>query len=294
MAVIDWFVALMRDRPEVAFFVTITLGYALGRLRIGSFTLGAVTGVLLAGVLVGQLGITLPAALKQVLFLLFLFSIGYRTGPQFFRGLKKDGLAQAALAAVFAFVGLGVAYAMARSLGYGAGTAAGLIAGSLTESATIGTAGDAINHLAIAKDAQAQLANQIPVVFAVTYLVGVIGAVWFLAQLGPRILGVDLAAECRAYEQKMGGGERKDQLMAWRMFDVRTFRVETGSAVAGRSVHDVERMIKGTRLYVDRVRRGERVESAAPDLVLAADDVISVAGRHELMIDRAGMFGVEV
>ena len=92
MAIIDWLLKVLHDRPEVAFFVTITLGYALGRLRIGSFTLGAVTGVLLAGVMVGQLGITLPPALKQVLFLLFLFSIGYRTGPQFFRGLKRTDL----------------------------------------------------------------------------------------------------------------------------------------------------------------------------------------------------------
>lgn len=92
---IDRFVAQLRERPEFAFFVTITLGYAIGRIRLGSFTLGAVTGVLLAGVLVGQLGITLPGAVKQIFFLLFLFSIGYRTGPQFFRGLKKGGLAQA-------------------------------------------------------------------------------------------------------------------------------------------------------------------------------------------------------
>jgi putative transport protein len=290
---IDWFVTLLRDRPEIAFFITITLGYALGRLRIGSFTLGAVTGVLLAGVLVGQLGIILPGSLKQVFFLLFLFSIGYRTGPQFFRGLKKDGLVQAALAAVFAFVGLGVAYAIARVLGYQAGTAAGLLAGSLTESATIGTAGDAINHLAAAKDVQARLANQIPVAFAV-YLVGVIVAAWFLAQVSPRILGVDLAAECRAYEEQMAGGERKDQPMTWRMFEVRTFRVAADSTAAGRSLHDVERMIAGVRLYVDRVRRGGQIERPAPDYVLAAEDVISVAGRHEILIEHASRFGAEV
>src|ERR1700692_4696814 len=114
MALVEWIVKVLHDRPEVAFFVTITIGYALGRLRIGSFTLGAVTGVLLAGGLVGQLRITLPASAKQVFFLLFLFSIGYRTGPQFFRGLKKDGLAQAALAVVFSVVGLAVAYTIAR------------------------------------------------------------------------------------------------------------------------------------------------------------------------------------
>ena len=88
---IDWLIAQVRERPELAFFVTITLGYAIGRLRIGTFTLGAVTGVLLAGVLVGQLGITLPGAIKQIFFLLFLFSIGYRTGPQFFQGPEEGG-----------------------------------------------------------------------------------------------------------------------------------------------------------------------------------------------------------
>lgn len=151
MALFDWFVKVLHDRPEVAFFLTIMLGYAVGKLRIGSFTPGAVTGVLLAGVLVGQLGITLPASLKQVFFLLFLFSIGYRTGPQFFRGLKKGGLEQAALAVVFCVVGLAVAYIIARLTGYEAGTAAGLIAGALTESATVGTAGDAIANLPTAK-----------------------------------------------------------------------------------------------------------------------------------------------
>src|SRR6185312_10626630 len=222
---IDWFVAILRERPEIAFFVVITLGYALGRLRIGSFTLGAVTGVLLAGVLIGQLAITLPAALKQVFFLLFLFSIGYRTGPQFFRGLKKDGLAQAALTGIFCVLALILTYAAARILGYNAGNAAGLLAGAFTESATIGTAGDAIAHLPIGAELHAALANRIPVAFAVTYLVGVIGAAWFLAQIGPRILGVDLAAACRSYEVEMGASDHQTAFAAWRPFDIRTFRI---------------------------------------------------------------------
>ena len=278
MALVEWFVKVLHDRPEVTFFVTITIGYAIGRLRIGSFTLGAVTGVLLAGVLVGQLGITLPASLKQVFFLLFLFSIGYRTGPQFFRGLRKDGLAQAALALVFSVVGLGVAYTIARMAGYEAGTAAGLIAGSLTELATIGTAGDAISNLPISKEAQAHLANQIPVAFAVTYLVGVIVAAWFLAQIGPRLLGVDLAAECRDYEEKMSGGEKLDTFSAWRTFDIRTFRINPGSVLLGCSVREVESLVKGARLHVDRVRRDQQIELPGPGYILKAGDVIAIAG----------------
>ena len=292
---IDWLIAQLRERPEVAFFVTITLGYAIGRLRIGSFTLGAVTGVLLAGVLVGQLGITLPGAIKQIFFLLFLFSIGYRTGPQFFQGLKKDGLAQAALSAIFCCVGLGFTYAAARVLGYDAGTAVGLLAGAFTESATIGTGTDAISGLAMDESARTALANRIPVAFAVTYLVGVIAAAWFLSQMGPRILGVDLAAECRTYEAAMAGGATPaGQVEAWRQFDIRTFEIKANSRVAGRTVGDVEGMFAGARFYIDRIRRGGRTENPSPDFVLHANDRIAVAARHEPLIENAAAFGVEI
>src|SRR4029450_5715877 len=182
-------------------------GYAIGKVKLGSFTLGAVTGTLLAGVLVGQLRVQLPGEVKQCFFLLFLFSIGFRTGPQFFRGLKSDGLQQAALSAIVATTGLGVAYVVSRAFSYDAGTAAGVIAGALTESATIGTASDAIARLGV-PGAEA-MTNRIAVSFAVTYLIGVVGGAGFLAQLAPRIMGVDLAEECRRDERELlgwGGG----------------------------------------------------------------------------------------
>lgn len=65
------------------------LGFWLGKLRIGKFTLGTVTSVLLVGVVVGQLNIAVPGPVKSVFFLLFLFAVGYKVGPQFFRGLKR-------------------------------------------------------------------------------------------------------------------------------------------------------------------------------------------------------------
>ncbi len=292
---IDWAISQLRERPELAFFVTITLGYAIGRLRIGSFTLGAVTGVLLAGVLVGQLGITLPGVIKQIFFLLFLFSIGYRTGPQFFQGLKKDGLAQAGLAAIFSCVAVVLTYAAARILGYDVGTAVGLLAGSFTESATIGTGSDTISHLAIDETARTELANNIPVAFAVTYLVGVIVATWFLSQIGPRILGVDLASECRAYEAAMEvAATPTNQINVWRRFDVRTFKVGVDSMVVGRVVADVENMFSGARFFVTRVRRGDKAESPSPDFVLHAEDLIAVAAPHEPLIENADAFGTEI
>ena len=118
-------IATASAHPEVTFFLVLGIGYVLGKLKLGSFTLGAVTGTLLAGVAVGQLGVHVSGEVKQCFFLLFLFSIGFRTGPQFFRGLKSDGLQQALLAAIVATTGLVVAYVVSRILGYDAGTAAG-------------------------------------------------------------------------------------------------------------------------------------------------------------------------
>ena len=128
-----WVQELLRGHPEIAFFLVLGLGYLLGKLALGTFKLGAVIGTLLAGVIVGQLGVTLPDEVKQCLFLLFLFAIGFRTGPQFFRGLRSDGLAHAALAAIVATAGLIVAYGVSRIFGYDPGTAAGLVAGALAD-----------------------------------------------------------------------------------------------------------------------------------------------------------------
>ena len=93
----EWIIHLLRQHSELAIFLTIAAGFWIGKMRIKQFSLGIVTSVLLVGVLVGQLNITIEEPVKSVFFLLFLFAIGYKVGPQFFRGLKKDGLPQVAL-----------------------------------------------------------------------------------------------------------------------------------------------------------------------------------------------------
>ena len=105
-------------------------------------------GTLLAGVIIGQLNIQVPAVVKYVFFDLFLFTTGYKVGPQFFRALKKDAMPQVALTLVLCVTCLLAAYGAAKLLGYDMGTAAGMLAGAFTESTVIGTASDAINRLA--------------------------------------------------------------------------------------------------------------------------------------------------
>ena len=186
----DWFVAALRNNPELAIFLTLALGFAVGRLRIGSFTLGTVVGTLLAGVLVGQLNVQVPAVVKTVFFDLFLFTTGYKVGPQFFRGLKKDALSQVALTVVLCVTCLVAAFAAAKLLAYDMGTAAGLLAGAFSESTVIGTAGEAIQRLALPPDEKTRLVNNIPIAYAVTYLIGTAGLVWFLPVIGPKLMRV--------------------------------------------------------------------------------------------------------
>src|SRR5881397_2315113 len=160
----------LREHPELAVFLTLALGFLIGRVKIGSFSLGTVVGTLLAGVAIGQLNIQVPSVVKYVFFDLFLFTTGYKVGPQFFRGLKKDALSQVALTVVLCVTCLVAAFAAAKLLGYDMGTAAGLLAGAFSESTVIGTAGEAINRLDLPTADKTALVNNIPVAYAVTYL----------------------------------------------------------------------------------------------------------------------------
>ncbi|GAB3842566.1 hypothetical protein ACFPIJ_42620 [Dactylosporangium cerinum] len=137
-----WFRSALQDHAELAIFLTLALGFLVGRLRFRSVVLGPVTGTLLAGVLVGQLDITIPDLVKTVAFIGFLFALGYRVGPQFFAALRKDGLPQLVVAVVGCVAGLLIAYGMARAMGYGPGWGSGLLAGGLTQS-SIGAICDA-------------------------------------------------------------------------------------------------------------------------------------------------------
>lgn len=282
----DACLGLLRRYPEVTFFLVLGIGFLLGRLKLGSFRLGAVTGTLLAGVAVGQTGAHISGEVKQCFFLLFLFAIGFRTGPQFFRGLKSDGVQQAALSVIVAVTGLLVGYGLSLLFGYDAGTAAGVIAGALTESATIGTASDAIARLGLPGEQAAALTNRIPVAFAVTYLIGVVGAAWFLAQIGPRIMGVDLEEECRRYEQEMLIRQSPDPTPR-RTVEYRAYAVQPGSPLVGRGTRELEQLAGEDRLFIERVRRGERIFDDIDDVTaVRAGDTLAIAGRRERLVKR--------
>ncbi len=287
----SWFVTSLRENPELAIFLTLAIGFVLGRVRIGSFRLGNVVGTLLAGVLVGQLDVKIDPIVKLVFFALFLFATGYKVGPQFFRGLRKSAASQALLTLVLCVVSLLTTVAAAKVMGYDCGTAAGLLAGAFTESTVIGTAGNTISRLGLPEAETARLLNNIPVAYAVSYLVGTSFVVWFLSSLAPRLLRANLKEESRRLEGEAGSKAETATRSAYREWDQRAFRVPGGWA--GRRVEDVEGSFAPARVFVQRVRRKGEILDTSPDTVLRSGDVAVVGARRHVLLAEGHPFGEE-
>jgi putative transport protein len=290
----DWFFTSLRENPELAIFLTLAIGFVVGRLRFGSFSLGNVVGTLLAGVVVGQLDVKVDPLVKLVFFDLFLFATGYKVGPQFFRGLRKNALPQALLTLVLCLASLATTFAAAKLMGYDCGTAAGLLAGAFTESTVIGTAGNTIARLGLPDAEKARLLNNIPVAYAVSYLVGTSFVVWFLSSVAPKLLRVDLKAEARALEAQAAQGSKTgtSTRSAYREWDVRAFRIF--DTLAGKSVAEVERSFAPARVFVQRIRRGSELIDARPDTQLRLGDKITVGARRHLLLPGGLSLGEEV
>jgi len=290
----DWIVTSFQQHPELAIFLTLGLGYWIGNFKLGKFSLGSVTGVLLAGVLVGQMHITISPHVKSVFFIMFLFAVGYGVGPQFFRGLKSDGVPQAIFAVLQCLLSLLTAFAVAKVLGFDMGAAAGLLSGSQTISAVLGVATDAINRLDIPPDQKTALLNHMPVAYAVTYLFGTAGSAWLLASIGPKLLRVDIVAACKELEAKLGGGQEELGVMpAARRFDVRAYRV-TNERLDGKTVADLEEHVKETRTSIERIRHGGQITDADLTTVIRKGDVMAVVGRREVLVESGLGIGPEV
>jgi putative transport protein len=289
-----WFVEILRQHPEMALFLTLALGYSLGKVRVGPVKIGAVLGVLVVGVIIGQVGVKVSADLKTAFFLLFLFSIGYRTGPQFFSGLRTSGLPQISLTLLWVFTALFLTYGAAKLFGFDVGTAGGLMAGSTSESAAVGTASDAIARLGLDEATTRQYVANVTVAFAVTYFLGVLIVVTFLSRVAPRLLGVkDLAAECAQLERSMGVlGEAA--ATGYRTFAVRAYRAD--ERTVGKTVGALERgfLDRGQRILVPRLRHGEAIEETTPETVIRPGDVLAVAGRRPYVIAAQAGIGAEV
>jgi putative transport protein len=251
---IDWIIETLKANTHLVIFLTLAVGYWVGKFKIGKFALGSVTGTLLAGVLIGQLGFEISGQVKTMFFTMFLFAVGYSVGPQFVQGVARDGLPQAIFGAVVSVLCLLCVYIAAKIAGFDVGLAAGLLAGSQTISASIGLATTAINSSGV--ENPEALLNQIPVAYAITYLWGTVGTGIILSVLGPKLLNVDIVEECRKYEAEMSKGTPAGGMnTAWQQLQMRAYRVRESGRAVGKTVSQLEGESGDSRLFVERLRR---------------------------------------
>ena len=291
-----WLEQFLVRYPELALFLVIAIGYWIGSFKIGAFSLGPVTGALFAGLFVGNFApVPVSSMTKSFLFLLFLFGIGYSVGPQFMQALKRDGLKPMLLAVVVGITGLAASILVAKTLGLDPGFAAGLMSGSLTQSAAMGTATDAINGLAIPEADRARYVAHVAVADAVTYIFGYAGVILFCTIVIPALLKIDLKAEALKLEQSLGMTRAKPGLAsAWRKFELRAYRLPEGSPLIGLNIAAAEARAAEHRLFIHRLRRGERIIEADRGTILEAGDVIALSGPRQIMVELVGPRADEV
>ena len=264
-----WFADTLRQYPEIAIFISLAFGYFFGSFTYKGLGLGAVTATLIAAVIIGQLGITVTGPLKPFFFLMFLFAIGYAVGPQFVRGIAKDGLPQALFAVVQCVFCLVAAYLVAKLAGYDVGSAVGLYAGSQTISASMGLGTDAINRLGLPPEETKNLLDGMPVAYAVTYIFGTVGSAVIIALLGPALLRINLEEACKRYEEKHGGKKSVGGPgTAWHQFDLRAYRVRQDARIVGMTAEEAERLVPEQRVFIQRIRRGADVMDATSDTTI--------------------------
>ncbi|NIO15583.1 MAG: transporter, partial [Deltaproteobacteria bacterium] len=172
---VDYFSSVLHESPTMVYFIILGLGYLLGKVRIGTFDLGPVAGVLFLGLIFGHFGYGGEIPLQSVGFLLFIYSVGFQSGPKFFTVIRQDGLKYFTLALVIAGTGFGVAMGLSKVMAMKPGASAGILAGGLTSTPTLAAAQEAIRTGMIAPPAgfsADDVVTNITTGYAITYIFG--------------------------------------------------------------------------------------------------------------------------
>ena len=290
MDTIKWMVS---TAPEIFLLLAVALGTMLGRMRIAGFSIGTTACTLIVAVILGQLGnFVIPPLFKSIFFSLFVFTIGYKSGPEFFASLSLRTLTQVALAVVVGITGLSIVLAFAFIFHLDAGTASGLAAGALTQSSMIGTSSGALAQLGLTDDALRQQQANIAAGYAVTYILGYILTLLFVPFAAPWLMGIDLKVEAAKLEAVLSGGKAapKKGNFGYQKFKARAYRVVTAT---GQTVGTVEDRI-GQRVVVERIVRNDNDVDSGRKTVLEAGDEIVLAGPSTTLVRAGASIGPEI
>lgn len=298
----DWLVHILRANPVIPIFLTIGIGFWIGKFSWKGFSLGTVTSVLLVGVVIGQLHIPISEPLQSVFFLLFLFAIGYKCGPEFAGAMRGSGLRQILFSFIVSIICFIVPFICAKIMAYNPAIASGLYAGSQTISPVIGVASDTIGSLNIDAAQKKAWIDLIPVCYAVTYVYGALGAVLILGTLGPRMLGglEKVRQQTRELEEQLSHSALATDpayLSANRPISFRAYKVEAEHFSKPQTVKEIEDHFKnqGRRLFVERIRTKDgKIHDPVCDFVVHLGDELVFSGRHEYIIIDEGWIGPEI
>jgi len=286
---------LLAAEPLLALFLTIALGYLVGKLKVGSFVLGGIAGTLLVGVLIGQLGVNIDSGIKGIFFALFIYAVGFQGGPQFFHALNRRSLNQLASAFVMCFTGLLCVLGAAWLFGLDRGMAAGLAAGGLTQSAIIGTAGDAIGKLGLSPDLMKTMQTNVAVGYAVCYIFGSLGPIIMVSWFLPLIMRWNIRTEAIKLAKLLSGGQAEldpGQFNAARQISTRIYEVTAISKAIGITTLAIDRQISDAS--VEAVYRQGKALELTDNIIIAAGDRVATTGPVTQLETASVLLGSEV
>ena len=267
--------------PVISIFICLALGYLIGKLKIKSFTIGATVGTLLVGLLISLVfkGVgtyEIDGTVKTIFFSLFIFAIGYEVGPSFFASLKSSGLKIIILSLFFAVVAFVVSIVLFKAFGIGAGEAGGILAGSLTQSAILGTADSTMKGMLSGtelKTAESQMA----IAYALTYVFGTVGVVVFLKNGAAKLIGVNLTDTVKKKIDQTNFHESSSENTVVGNIKARAFCMENGAEFIGKTIGSVEEQYGDDLTITKIIRKGTQV-SLAPDVQLLEGDTVTIIG----------------
>ncbi|MEO1091924.1 MAG: TrkA C-terminal domain-containing protein [Pseudomonadota bacterium] len=274
---IDLYEVFSRDTTLVV-FAAISIGFLIGKLRIGGFQLGVTGGVLISALAFGHFGFTVDPVVQTIGFTLFIYCVGLQAGPQFFAVLQQDGSRYVSITLFVALGSLGLVLALSAFAGFDAGLSAGLMAGALTSTPTLVGAENAVTAglFTPPQDMVAgDVLQMIGVGYAITYLFGTIGLL-LLVKLLPVVLRLDLpaAASALAHERGMDAGTHRPTAQQPLL---RAYLVEN-QAYEGRTLAQILAEIRKRGLeegVLYRIKRDDALIEPHPDLALQLGDKIA-------------------
>jgi putative transport protein len=284
------FIELLSAQPVLTLFLILGVGYLIGAMRIGSFSLGPVAGVLFAGLFLGHFGFSMSAGAQSIGFALFIFSVGYQAGPRFFDVLKTDGLKYFLLALVVAGTGFSVAVFFAQLLSLAPGMSAGLLSGGLTSSPTLAAAQEALLSGQVKPPegiSADEMVSNVATGYAITYIFGLAGLIAVI-KLIPVVLGIDLENEAKVLEAEDEAGSVPQQSDV----SARIYKV-SNEEMTKTSIDKLAEQYWDNTSVVRVSRNGEIVKREAGQFLQLGDE-LRILAPVGFFTETVAMFGEEI